>query len=208
METLIAISRDAPPPVSEVAPGTPAAIDRLVARCLEKRPEARFATCGELLAALEAPPEDVAPPPAAPAPRRPRARRAELVVAAAVLLAAGALAARPYLRAKAPSAATPSAPPPRHPCAKMPTDGSCSAPNVSWCDLEEKPIACCAKGLAAMGEDGLCGCPPGGVTDEPGAPAACPKAPMRPTGEQIKTVVRPHFAEFGSCYDAAVERAS
>jgi TonB family protein len=117
-------------------------------------------------------------------------------------------APRPGASASAPPAQDAAArePPPRHPCAQPPADGTCAAPLRAWCDLDEKPIACCAAGLAATGEDGLCGCPPGGVTDTPGAPASCPKAKEAPSTEQVQAVVRPAFGQFHACYEDALRR--
>ncbi|MFN8588171.1 MAG: protein kinase [Candidatus Eisenbacteria bacterium] len=52
-ELVSAILRDPPPPLSRLR-GVPLALERLVARCLEKEPAARFAGAGELLAELSA----------------------------------------------------------------------------------------------------------------------------------------------------------
>jgi eukaryotic-like serine/threonine-protein kinase len=64
--------------------------------------------------------------------------------------------------------------------------------------------SCCAKGLAAAGEDGLCGCPPGGSSDVPGAPTACPKKKYPP--ERILTNVRAHFGDIRRCYEAVLRK--
>jgi TolB-like protein/Flp pilus assembly protein TadD len=53
-ETLAAVLRDEPPPLATQATGLPPVLDRIVARCLEKRPEARFQTARDLDFALEA----------------------------------------------------------------------------------------------------------------------------------------------------------
>jgi eukaryotic-like serine/threonine-protein kinase len=56
---LVKVVRDAPPPLAELAPETPAAIAQLVARCLEKTPEQRPRSAAEVVcefaAALGAP---------------------------------------------------------------------------------------------------------------------------------------------------------
>ena len=52
-ETSAAILRDDPPPVSEHVPGAPQALDTIVAHCLEKRPEERFQSAGDLVFALQ-----------------------------------------------------------------------------------------------------------------------------------------------------------
>jgi len=53
VETLSAIIRDEPLPVSTLRGGVPAALQQLISRCLSKRPEQRFPSTTELAAALE-----------------------------------------------------------------------------------------------------------------------------------------------------------
>ena len=53
-ETLSAILRDDPPPLGRLQVSVPEAAERLVCRCLEKRPEDRFQTANDLALALEA----------------------------------------------------------------------------------------------------------------------------------------------------------
>jgi len=90
VETLAAIIRDEPVPLSSLRPGIPPRLESVVATCLAKRPEDRFASTRELAAALDALATGstaaaetptvsgtVAAPPAAP--RRRFARRALLV---------------------------------------------------------------------------------------------------------------------------------
>jgi TonB family protein len=107
----------------------------------------------------------------------------------------------------APTASS-SEPPPRHPCLSPPADGTCMAHLRAWCDLAEKPIACCAKGLAATGQDGLCGCPPGGSTNVPGAPPTCPKAKFGPDSARVQAIMRPAFHSFELCYKDARAKAA
>ncbi|MGH8907524.1 MAG: serine/threonine-protein kinase, partial [Egibacteraceae bacterium] len=45
---------DAPTPVTTLRPGLPSEVDRIVAMAMAKRPEDRYATCGELATALRA----------------------------------------------------------------------------------------------------------------------------------------------------------
>ncbi len=83
-EIIAAHLREPAPVPSALAPGVPPAVDALVARCLAKQPEARFATAAELAetcaALLSAAPSMVGPAPnpgyaaapAAPPPRRSR----------------------------------------------------------------------------------------------------------------------------------------
>ena len=53
VETLSAIIREEPIPLSSLRPGIPEPLQRLIATCLAKRPEDRFASTRELAAALE-----------------------------------------------------------------------------------------------------------------------------------------------------------
>jgi eukaryotic-like serine/threonine-protein kinase len=53
-ETMSAILNEDPPGVSQVAPATPPAMQRIVHRCLEKNPEQRFQSASDLAFALEA----------------------------------------------------------------------------------------------------------------------------------------------------------
>ncbi len=89
LRTLTAILRDVPPPLRTVRPEVPVRLERIVSRCLEKKPEDRFSSAGDVekeLAELKG---------AAPAPpvrslvRRPRV----LVPAICLLLLAGGVAA-------------------------------------------------------------------------------------------------------------------
>jgi eukaryotic-like serine/threonine-protein kinase len=85
MDLLMAISRDPAPAPSSLVPSLPRGFDALIARCLEKEPGARYATCRELLAAIDA----LA---GGSAPARPRGR-APLIRAVLALIAAGVVAA-------------------------------------------------------------------------------------------------------------------
>jgi serine/threonine protein kinase/Tol biopolymer transport system component len=53
-ETLAAILNEEPPAISQLAPNTPAALARIVKRCLEKDPEQRFQSASDLAFALQA----------------------------------------------------------------------------------------------------------------------------------------------------------
>ena len=53
-ETMTAILNEDPPGISQIAPGTPPALLRIVHRCLEKNPEQRFQSASDLAFALEA----------------------------------------------------------------------------------------------------------------------------------------------------------
>jgi TolB-like protein/cytochrome c-type biogenesis protein CcmH/NrfG len=116
VETLSAVIREEPVPLSSLRTDVPRALQDLIARCLAKRPEDRFASTRELAAALEslgvgssaasvAPTEiEIAPPPAVlpPVARRRLPRRAALVLGAVVAMA---LAAAAWMRFHAPTSA-------------------------------------------------------------------------------------------------------
>src|SRR5262245_42563495 len=53
-ETMTAILRDDPPDIAERAGGVPPALERVVRRCLEKRPDERFQSTHDIAFALEA----------------------------------------------------------------------------------------------------------------------------------------------------------
>ena len=53
-ETMTAILHEDPPSASQLAPGTPPALQKVVQRCLEKTPEQRFHSASDLAFALEA----------------------------------------------------------------------------------------------------------------------------------------------------------
>ena len=53
-ETIAAIMNEEPPAIPQLAPNTPAALVRIVKRCLEKDPEQRFQSASDLAFALEA----------------------------------------------------------------------------------------------------------------------------------------------------------
>src|SRR5262245_8299381 len=97
-ESLAAILRDQPAEVSRSVPGVSPALDRLVARCLEKNPDERFQSSRDLAYALRESTAGsgtvaIAPPPGA---RKARPRIAFAVVAAAAAFVAGWLL-RPIL---------------------------------------------------------------------------------------------------------------
>jgi tRNA A-37 threonylcarbamoyl transferase component Bud32 len=163
LERLVAVDRDAPRPSSSLRPGVPAALDRVVQRCLEKRPEDRFDGFREVLVALEAP--------SIPAPRARRAPRLGLGLVVVGL----AIAAQRALRTRsAAPVAVPAAPPAlRRPCLDGESGGAgCKDP--AWCDAGGHALACCGKGLVATGTDGICGCAPGGTAVREALDRGCP----------------------------------
>jgi len=53
-DTVSAILNEEPPPISQLAPDTPVALERVIRRCIEKNPEQRFQSASDLAFALEA----------------------------------------------------------------------------------------------------------------------------------------------------------
>ncbi len=84
-EVQAAILRAEPPELSTIDPQVPATLDRVVRRCLEKRPEDRFQTAQDVAFALEAVGTTTSPRPVAEAGRGGR-WRASLALLAAVLV--------------------------------------------------------------------------------------------------------------------------
>jgi len=84
-ETQTAILREEPTPLTGL--GLPEALERIVLRCLEKRPEDRFQSAHDLALALQS---VAGPQPVTPAPRRSGRRAWRLAAAAVVLVAASA----------------------------------------------------------------------------------------------------------------------
>lgn len=92
-DTMSAILNEEPPPVAELAPDTPAALERVIRRCLEKNPERRFQSASDLAFALEAlsdPSISVSGAHLAlqEAPRRSRSTQLPLIALTVVVLAA------------------------------------------------------------------------------------------------------------------------
>ncbi|HEV2214379.1 MAG TPA: protein kinase [Terracidiphilus sp.] len=95
-ETLTAILHDEPPPMTDFAPNTPLALQRVVERGLEKDPEQRFQSASDLAFALEAIPDGAPPGPAKPALLH--SRRISPAAVAGVALAALALVALAFFQ--------------------------------------------------------------------------------------------------------------
>ena len=76
------IVHEEPAPVQSLRPDVPGAVAEVVRRCMEKDPEARYRTAGEIIEALESTHEEKR---GAPAIVRPSRRRALLIAAFAVL---------------------------------------------------------------------------------------------------------------------------
>jgi eukaryotic-like serine/threonine-protein kinase len=95
-DVVSAILKEDPPELSAIHPATPAAVDRIVRRCLEKRPEDRFHSAHDVALALEAISIGSSASSGVPAPA-PRTRLRHLRTAALVAAAAGAIATGGYL---------------------------------------------------------------------------------------------------------------
>jgi Tol biopolymer transport system component len=90
VETMTAILTEDPPAISQVAPHVPAALQRVVHRCLEKSPEQRFQAASDLGYALEALSDSGGfPMVSAPSAARPGWQKWLLAGAAVALIAAG-----------------------------------------------------------------------------------------------------------------------
>ena len=188
IERLVAVSRDTPPPPSARRPGVPRALDRLILRCLEKRPEDRFPSFREILAALAA---GESP---APRPRRTALAAAGLGALGIVIALAVAFAARrvpaPTAVPAAPSGsatatATVTAAPSglRRPCLDGEPHDTCKGSDVvAWCDPGGHAMGCCGKGLVPAGADGICACAPGGTAVPEALARGCPARPLGASG--------------------------
>ena len=94
VETLWATIREDPAPLASLRTGVPAALERVVARCLSKKPEERFASTRDLVAALEgaeaglleAPAPTVVLPSEAPVAVRRKTRLRDGAIVTAVIL--------------------------------------------------------------------------------------------------------------------------
>ena len=53
-DTVSAILNEEPPPISQLSPDTPAGLERVIRRCLEKNPEQRFQSVSDFAFALDA----------------------------------------------------------------------------------------------------------------------------------------------------------
>jgi hypothetical protein len=103
-EVQTAILRDEPRELTAIGAGVPAALDRLVRRCLEKRPEDRFDTARDVALGLEAVAASFGSPPPEPSPP---SRRSSLAAALPlVTLLLGALLAAAALRLGDPAASS------------------------------------------------------------------------------------------------------
>ncbi|MEQ1575486.1 MAG: protein kinase, partial [Vicinamibacterales bacterium] len=100
MDTMMAIVKDDPPPLASMRNDVPAAVVRVVERCLEKNPAARFQSTHDLAFALEGPSGASSPTATvSAAPARPRRMRlAPWSVAGLATAVAAAALISPHLR--------------------------------------------------------------------------------------------------------------
>jgi eukaryotic-like serine/threonine-protein kinase len=100
-DTITAILNEEPPPMSQLSPETPAGVERVVRRCLEKNSEERFHSASDLAFALEAL-ADASPSTASgihPIPKeQPRPMNRSYIAAAVAMIALIAISAYWFLR--------------------------------------------------------------------------------------------------------------
>ena len=86
-ETMTSILNEDPPPISQIAPATPPGLQRVVHRCLEKKPEQRFQSASDLAFALESLSDSgISSPSGGHAISRQGVTRLQIAIAAAALL--------------------------------------------------------------------------------------------------------------------------
>jgi len=91
-DTMSAILREEPEPISQIVPGVPPGLERVISHCLEKMAEQRFQSASDLAFALEALSDPAVAALGSASPGGERTRRLLWAVAAAVLLTAAVLA--------------------------------------------------------------------------------------------------------------------
>jgi predicted Ser/Thr protein kinase len=159
-EVLIAVDRDEPPLPSQRNPTVPPPLERIIARCLQKRADDRYASCRELaeelaeVAASDHREPDVASPrslqdPLGSAPPRRRWAWAASIASVAALAGAAALAASLSrggdAREASPVAAAPTASPLSPPDAALACpilETTTSEPRSGWLGAAAASIAC------------------------------------------------------------------
>ena len=86
-ETMVAILNEDPPLISQLAPDTPAGVQKVVQRCLEKDPEQRFYSAHDLAFALEALSDwTISPAPSGPAQESTKPNRMRFATAGVSLV--------------------------------------------------------------------------------------------------------------------------
>ncbi len=182
-----------------------------------------------------APPPGVAPTPAATMEPAPRRRASLLAIPILVVLAAGVAWKWQARSTSSPERSTPSAsvtataPVDAGPASADASTPSAAAPLalhcndlearptgntqcppsfLAWCTPEGRKLGCCASGLVPIGEEGLCACPPGGVSKHTadGANAACPVHPRQDARrDELKATVSQLMPAVHACLDQAIE---
>ncbi len=103
METLTAILREEPEPLSSIQPATPAALASIVERCLAKEPDGRYHSTRDLERDLAEVRDRASGPPRPTAPNRGGRRLRTAALLAVLALAAGALVVVLRARARSPA---------------------------------------------------------------------------------------------------------
>jgi hypothetical protein len=159
-EVLIAVVRDEPPPPSQRNPTVPPPLERIIARCLQKRADDRYASCRELaeelvgIAGSESPEPVVASPrsiqdPLGSAPPRRRWTWASAAAGGAALAALAALAVSVSRGGDAPEASAGAGAPTVSPLSPPDAALACpiletpaSEPRSGWLGAAAASIAC------------------------------------------------------------------
>jgi TonB family protein len=77
---------------------------------------------------------------------------------------------------------------------------------LAFCDRAGRRVACCAPGLVPAGDDGLCGCPPGGTLDASAASSGCARAEREGLSpEAIRRTARAVLEPTRGCFESVLE---
>ena len=104
-ETMTAILNEEPPDISQIIPGTPPGLLRVMRRCMEKNPELRFQSASDLAFALESLSDSVASGTGVHRPAH-RPRRVGIAIAVVVVFLTCTAAAITYLWTRPPAVPT------------------------------------------------------------------------------------------------------
>lgn len=87
--------------------------------------------------------------------------------------------------------------------------GDCDA-GTAWCDAAGKQVACCAEGLVARSTDGVCGCPPGGSSNEALVGQGCARSSLSPSERagRYQATIREARPVFRECYRRGLDAST